>query len=508
MKRRIRIISWILFGTCLISKGVDAQTKPSISEASEACLECHSQLHPGIVAEWKKSRHAMITPTEAFKKPKMERRISTEKVLEQLSKTVIGCAECHTLQAGKHKDTFDHNGFKVHIIVTPSDCATCHPIEVQQYGKNLMSHAYGNLIRNTLYQDLMNSINGIQTFEPMKTTLKSPDPETQFDSCLYCHGSEVKVKSVKARKTDMGEMEFPLLSGWPNQGVGRLNPDGSKGSCTACHTRHQFTIEMARSPYTCSQCHKGPDVPAYKVYEVSKHGNIHSSLGKGWNFNAVPWTVGKDFTAPTCATCHVSLIANEEREVIAERTHQMNDRSSWRLFGLIYAHAHPKTPDTTIIKNKAGLPLPTELTGEPVGRYLIDIKEQEQRKATMQRICLSCHSQYWVEGQWARFENTIKTTNEMTLTATKILLMAWEKEAAKGLAQKDSIFNEAIEKKWVEQWLFYANSTRFASAMMGADYGVFANGRWYMSKNIQEMLDWLEFKLQSMSEKKDKKEKK
>ena len=34
------------------------------------------------------------------------------------------------------------------------------------------------------------------------------------------------------------------------------------------------------------------------------------------------------------------------------------------------------------------------------------------------------------------------------------------------------------------------------SAMAGADYGVFANGRWYMSKNIQEMLDWLEFKLQ------------
>jgi hypothetical protein len=66
------------------------------------------------------------------------------------------------------------------------------------------------------------------------------------------------------------------------------------------------------------------------------------------------------------------------------------------------------------------------------------------------------------------------------------------------LAQNDSIFNEAIEKKWVEQWLFYANSTRFASAMAGADYGVFANGRWYLSKNLQEMMDWLEFKLQGL----------
>jgi len=32
--------------------------------------------------------------------------------------------------------------------------------------------------------------------------------------------------------------------------------------------------------------------------------------------------------------------------------------------------------------------------------------------------------------------------------------------------------------------------------MAGADYGVFANGRWYMSKNIQEMIDWLKFKLE------------
>jgi hypothetical protein len=253
---------------------------------------------------------------------------------------------------------------------------------------------------------------------------------------------------------------------------------------------------MARKPYTCSECHKGPDVPAYKVYEVSKHGNIFSTLGKDWNLNAIPWKIGKDFTAPTCATCHVSLIVNESGDVIVERTHQMNDRSSWRLFGLIYAHAHPKSPDTTIIKNKAGLPLPTELTGEPAGSYLIDSKEQEKRRLAMQKICLSCHGQGWVDGHWARFENTLKTTNEMTLTATKILLIAWEKGAAKGLAQKDSLFNEAIEKKWVEQWLFFANSTRFASAMMGADYGVFANGRWYMSKNIQEMMDWLEFRLQ------------
>ena len=90
--------------------------------------------------------------------------------------------------------------------------------------------------------------------------------------------------------------------------MGRINPDGSKGACTACHTRHGFSIEMARKPYTCSQCHKGPDVPAYAVYMVSKHGNIYDSLESKSDFSAVPWVPGKHFTAPTCATCHVSLL--------------------------------------------------------------------------------------------------------------------------------------------------------------------------------------------------------
>ena len=466
-----------------------------ISEDTLACLECHRSVTPGIAADWERSRMSRVTPTVAKSMIRKKRRVSFDKVPKKLARVGVGCAECHTMNPKKHQDTFEHNGYQVHVVVTPEDCSTCHPVEVAQYSKNLMYNAVGNLKNNPVYHDLVDSALGVQSFDGVKTTLKKPDDETYADACFYCHGTVVRVKRMETRKTAKGEMSFPVLSGWPNQGVGRINPDGSKGSCAACHTRHQFAIQMARKPSTCSECHKGPDVPAYKVYTVSKHGNIYYGLGKSWNYKAVPWTVGKDFSAPTCATCHVSLVVSEAGDVVAQRTHQMSDRLSWRIMGLVYAHAHPKSADTTIIKNKAGLPLPTELTGEPVAKYLIDAKEQAKRRKTMQKVCLSCHSQGWVDGQFARFENTIKTTNEMTLTATKILLTAWEKGAAKGLAQNDSIFNEAIEKKWVEQWLFFANSTRYASAMAGADYGAFANGRWYMSKNIQEMVDWLEFKL-------------
>ncbi len=462
-----------------------------ISDDSQSCLDCHASLHPGIVEDWKKSVHAKSTPAEGLKKPPLERLISAQAVPESLLEYAVGCAECHTMNSEQHEDSFDHSGYSVHSVVTPGDCSSCHPVESKQYEENKMYHAYGNLQRNPVYKSLADSINGLQSFKDMKTNIQPPDAETEADSCLSCHGTEVKVKGTRTKETVFGEMEFPELSGWPNQGVGRINPDGSIGSCASCHTRHRFSMAAARKPATCSQCHKGPDVPAYGVYTVSKHGNIYASEGKEWDFNAAPWKIGEDFTAPTCASCHVSLLVNSDGDVISKRSHQMNDRLHLRIFGLIYAHSQPKSPDTTIIRNRAGLPLPTELTGEEAVDYLIGEAEQKERKEAMKSVCMSCHGSEWVDGHFNRLDNTVKTTNEMTLTATKALLSAWEKGVAKGLDQGDSIFNEGIEKKWVEQWLFYANSTRFASAMGGADYGAFANGRWQLSKNIQDMLDFI-----------------
>jgi hydroxylamine dehydrogenase len=490
--KRTAMISALVF--LFLATGNWAQ-KPSVSEDTQACLECHASVYPGSLEDWKRGRMARVTPAEAMKKPLAERRVSFDNIPDSLKNVVVGCAECHTLNPKKHADSFEHNGYQVHVVVTPEDCATCHPVERKEYDQNLMAHAYGNLKNNAVYQDLVNSVNDLQSFFGGKISYSRTDEATEADSCFFCHGTHVKRQGTVEKETDFGTMSFPVLSGWPNQGVGRINPDGSKGACTSCHPRHQFSIAVARKPYTCSQCHKGPDVPAYPVYAVSKHGNIFSSFAQSssWDFEAVPWTVGRDFTAPTCASCHVSLLVSKEGSVVAKRTHQMNDRLDQRLFGLIYAHPHPVSPDTTIIRNKAGLPLPTELTGEPASAYLIDKDEQERREERMQQVCLACHSSGWVQGHFDRLENTVKTTNAMTLTATQILLSAWDAGIARGPAQKDSIFNEAIEKMWVEQWLFYANSTRLASAMGGADYGVFANGRWYLSKNIQEMLDWIRF---------------
>lgn len=476
---------------------------PALSEATEECLGCHEEVTPGIVSDWRRSRHSRVSLAEAMQKKSLERRVSLTSAPDEGAGIVVGCAECHLRNAADHPDTFEHNGYDVHIVVSPADCDDCHPVERKQYGKNLMASAYGNLKNNELYGSLVHAVNGPQLLDGGAVVQDPPDELTDADSCYSCHGTVVGVKGLQTRDTDMGEMEFPVLTGWPNQGVGRINPDGTKGACTACHTRHQFSVEMARKPYTCSQCHKGPDVPAYPVFLVSKHGNIFSSLHKEWDFDAVPWTAGKDFTAPTCAACHVSLITTEGGEVLAERTHQMSDRLSHRIFGLIYATPHPVSPDTTVIRNKAGLPLPAELTGEPAVEHLIDEKEMAARRDRMKGVCSGCHSGQWAGSFFERFERTIETTNSATQTATQLVSRAWDFGAARGPAQGDSLFNEAIERMWTAQWLFYANSTRYASAMGGADYGVFANGRWELSRNIERMKDWLEFKLGGKLKKKD-----
>jgi hypothetical protein len=232
-------------------------------------------------------------------------------------------------------------------------------------------------------------------------------------------------------------------------------------------------------------------VPAWNVYRESKHGNIYSSKYQQWNFDTVPWVIGKDFTPQSCATCHNSLIVTPDNDVVAERTHDFGSRLWVRLFGLIYSHPQPKSGDTTIIRNKDGLPLPSTFVGEPASEYLIDKSEQASRLAIMSGICTNCHGSNWVSGHFARLDNTIRETDGMTATATNLMAKAWEKK----IEDNSNPFDESIEQMWASQWLFYSNSIRYASAMTGAhDYAAFKNGWWYLNLNLQHMRNWIEFK--------------
>ncbi|MDJ0783454.1 MAG: multiheme c-type cytochrome [Desulfosarcinaceae bacterium] len=496
MNRSICLLIIVLMGSCLpilcAAADQDAAAPAAISDATQECLDCHASFHPGIVAGWRNSRHAAITPAAAMKVTGEGRKVSATDVPESLRTVAVGCAECHLLRPEAHADTFDHNGYDVHVVVSPQDCATCHPQEAEQYDRNIMAHARKNLKENAVYNQLQRSILGQPEVADGRLSVTAEGAAARAEGCYYCHGTELKVTGSEVRDTDAGELEFPIIAGWPNQGVGRINLDGSRGSCAACHTRHQFSMAMARKPDTCGECHVGPDVPALKVYKASKHGNIYLSKHHEWDFDKVPWTIGDDFRAPTCATCHISLLVDSDENVVAERTHEMKNRLSWRIFGLIYAHPQPINPDTTIIRNSEGRPLPTDFDGGFAQKFLISTEEQANRRMEMTAICLKCHDSSWVDGHFKRYEETIHASNASVKAATDLMRSAWDQGIATGLDQDQNPFDEAIERIWSDGWLFYANTVRFASAMAGGgDYGVFADGRYQLSRSVIQLADRL-----------------
>lgn len=487
-------LAWLCPAFPLLQSASAAQTPP-LSEATEECLSCHSLFSPGVTYDWRRSRHASNTVEMGLKKQGKERRVSViaaDQVPGTAGYVAVGCAECHTANPDSHEDTFLHNGYRVHVVVTPADCAQCHPVERNQYtSQNKMAHAYGNLRNNPLYHALVETVIGTREVTGGVLRQRPSTLPTQMDTCFGCHGTHVKMLGLKEIETEIDVMKVPVLEGWPNVGVGRVNPDGSLGSCSSCHPRHAFSIQAARQPYVCSQCHLEPDVPAWNVYKESKHGNLFDSFKAGWDFDAVPWRLGLDFHAPTCATCHASLVVDPEGAVIAERTHGYGDRLWTRLFGLIYSHPQPIDPDTSKIRNEAGQPLPTTFDGKTASRFLIDEKTQRDRKTVMKGLCHGCHSTMWVEKHFEKMDGTIADVDQALRAATALMEKGWRN----GVASPDNPFNEPAEILWTEQWLFYANSIRFASAMAGApDYASFHNGWWYIQKSIEKLAKAVDMK--------------
>ena len=60
--------------------GEIAAAEVKVSEATQACIECHRVVHPGIVADWQRSRHAAVTPQEALGVQGVGRKVSSPAV--------------------------------------------------------------------------------------------------------------------------------------------------------------------------------------------------------------------------------------------------------------------------------------------------------------------------------------------------------------------------------------------------------------------------------------------
>ena len=229
------------------------------------------------------------------------------------------------------------------------------------------------------------------------------------NGCWQCHGSHRQVQARRqGRDRPRGAEGKPVLDPdtWPNSGIGRLNPDGSKGSCHACHSRHSFEAKLSRSPENCGKCHMGPDHPQIEIYNESQARHRlprqprQDGAGQGGD-----WVLGKDYSAaPTCATCHISSYMTPNG-VAKGNSHDVGERISWTLRPVGQRQAQPVIFDGRL---QGGLPgdasrcpksattvATTEkvvenekLVSKSVKRKVAKIVTWQERRDTMKGVCL------------------------------------------------------------------------------------------------------------------------
>ena len=378
--------------------------------AGQECVDCHMTENPGLYWEWNKSQHGQ---------------------------NGVNCLDCHEAKEGD-KDAFSHEGALISIVVTPKDCSKCHVNEYEQMAGSHHSKA-GDILASL--DNLMGEVVG--------------GPAAVNAGCRQCHGGLLEFETEGKNKGR------PLPGSWPNTGIGRLNPDGSKGSCTACHGRHRFSREQARTPDTCGKCHVGPDHPQIEVYNESKHGIIYRAQIEEMNLKSDKWIAGVDYSAaPTCATCHMSAGLNQPK------THNVGERISWTLRPPISTKMNlVKLEDGNEFDVPEGKELP-KVGDEAKGSKVVEVLTWKDRRAKMESVCFGCHSTSVIEGHYKQFDDVVDLYNDK-FAKPIAAVMAELKE--KGYITP-APFDENIEWTWWEIWHHEGRRARHGAAMMGPDY--------------------------------------
>ena len=370
----------------LMSISILAQDSPA-----GKCMACHKVKSPGLYKQWFDSQHARHNVT---------------------------CIDCHGAQRGE-ADAFMHEGALIATLVTPKDCGKCHQKEMTEVDQSY--HARAGEILESADAYLAHVVGGL----PAAIT-----------GCESCHGAKVKIDPKSPNKLSK--------ESWPNSGIGRINPDGSKGSCNACHTRHNFTKAQARQPEACSKCHLGPDHPQKEVYEESKHGNTYYTNISEMNLHSDRWIVGEDyFVAPTCATCHMS--ATPKQKV----THDVGQRISWTL-----------RPEVSV-----------------------KLDNWETRRNNMKDVCVACHGSTFADGHYYQYDALVHLYNEKFAKPSMEIMKLVRAEK---VMENPASFSNEIEWIYWEIWHHEGRRARHGAAMMGPDYtwwhGIYEVGQHFYFK--------------------------
>jgi hypothetical protein len=432
----------------------------AVPASSRSCVECHGlpAQSPGIVAHWRDSTHA---------------------------RKGVGCVECHKAEEGD-VDAFTHYGALIATVVTPLDCSRCHPHEANEFQHS--HHAKGGNILASLDNFLAEEVEGFRDeeggrhfFNPHSPTPGKPEitevngMASAFVGCLQCHGSKVALLATdggqitrddlqpddkgkptnlavldRIQKTDEGKPKYHPAS-WPNTGIGRINLDGSLGSCSACHSRHDFSPRRARQPENCGKCHLGPDHPQEEIYNESKHGVAYRDLRDKMNLDAADWVLGKDYSqAPTCATCHMSGHSRNGGKV----THNPGERISWSNRPAI----------SVVLDTDAEGKIVTET--DPTKRREMTKFSAADKRTNMQQVCLHCHTPDYVTSFYKQYDDFVVLYNEKFGKPGQAIMAELGKQ---GLVTPTQ-FDEEIEWTWFYLWHHEGRRARHGASMMAPDY--------------------------------------
>lgn len=370
------IATVLLVGAILVHQrrpGVEReQPTADLVRATGKCASCHREETGAIVQEYETSRHAARG---------------------------INCLDCHGVQEGQ--EALDHRGFTIAARVTALNCSGCH---ADEYGQYLRSrHA-----------------------APAHAAVRGSAPFTaeQIEFAERYHPGAVR---RDPNELAVMEGEAAIVSGCETcHRIGAPNPDGSIGTCTACHARHRSSIALARLPRTCGQCHMGPDHSQLEIYEESKHGVLFESRQDRMDLDVDPRALTVEhMSVPTCATCHMSGLEG------AGVTHDVTQRLSWFLFD-------------PVSERRPG--------------YL-------QGQDAMKAICRSCHTERHTERFYEEAEAVLAATNDKVEAAAAIM----DELRAEGLLTP-APFDEPIEFTYFDYWHYYGRTAKHGAFMGGADF--------------------------------------
>jgi formate-dependent nitrite reductase cytochrome c552 subunit len=423
MKTSIKLPA--LFAAILLCAPLPARagfTPKEMSPQSKACAECHKKESAALYQQWGASKHYRGN---------------------------VGCFECHSALKNE-PDAYEHYGQIIATIVTPKDCGRCHEHEVGEF--NASHHAKAGRILGSLDNVLAEVVEGNRGFKT--PGYPQGNSAAAVNGCWQCHGGEVK----------MLPNGKPDPANWPNTGIGRINPDGSEGSCAACHSRHEFSAAQARTPDTCGKCHMGPDHPQIEIYNESKHGIAYRANVDKMNLGNAKWIVGEDYSAaPTCATCHMSATKNQRV------THDVGMRISWN--------------------NRPEISVRPEVSDAKLGLPGKDVLWQTRRK-NMYDVCLNCHNQHYIDSFYLQYDGLIELYHEKFAKPGLALY-----QAAKPLL-KPAQFSNPVDFTWYEIWHHEGRRSRHGASMMGPDYthwhGTYEVAKHFYSKYIPELQELVE----------------